>query len=99
MPESEDCEYLFSSINQQNDNYSAHISPNPANEYIEVHCEFQKVNLMELYDITGRLTKTVNIENPNKNEIIVSELNAGIYFAVLRNKQEIFTVEKFVKTD
>ena len=99
MPESDDCEYLFSSINHQKSNYSAQIFPNPASEYIEVHCDFQEINLMELYDITGRLAKTVNIENPNKNPIDVSMLKAGIYFAVLRNRQEILAVEKFFKTD
>ena len=75
------------------------IYPNPASERIEDHCEFQGTKVLELYDISGRLTTSIDLENRKNSAINILDLKAGIYFAVLRSEQDILAVEKLFKTD
>lgn len=63
------------------DNNSFNIHPVPANETINVSFENEVENLsMFLYDMTGKLLKTFNLEKGQKSfSFDISDLSAGIY--------------------
>lgn len=48
------------------------IYPNPASDYVFVNQEFE---MIELYDITGKIV----LKEFNNNKINVSDLNTGLY--------------------
>ncbi len=67
------------------------ISPNPAHSKIVIHSN-EKVESVEVYDISGKLIST----HSNSNEIDVSGLTQGMYFLRMNFGNEIVT-KKFIK--
>ena len=59
---------------------SVALYPNPAKEYVDIRVDNEvNVNLIEVYDVYGKLVNTVNVvENPTR--INVSGLANGMYF-------------------
>ena len=70
-----------------------HIYPNPAQTQVTVVSEQGIVNRIRLYDVYGKLLKTVNV-NANMAEVDVRELCAGVY--VLRVETDSGAVVKRV---
>lgn len=66
-------------------------SPNPAHSKIVIHSN-EKVESVEVYDISGKLIST----HSNSNEIDVSGLTQGMYFLRMNFGNEIVT-KKFIK--
>ena len=85
-------EYLLSSIK---------LYPNPANEYIDVQCTMNDVQLegIEVIDVYGKIVRAFvgsNNHFPLQTRINVSGLDSGIYFVrVTTDKGTV--VKKFVK--
>lgn len=76
------------------------IFPNPASSTITVSCNkpFQSVYMLSIYDLLGKKVKGFVKMVNNKIEIDVSDLQNGIYFLQMDNKQEIIQQEKIVIT-
>ena len=74
------------------------ISPNPASSTISVFCNkpSQLGCVLSVYDLLGRKVKEGIKMINSKIEIDVSDLQSGIYFLQIENKQEIVHQEKVV---
>lgn len=61
------------------------IFPNPASNYLQINSKDEKINLVEIYSISGQLIKTVNLENSNSTVQIYLEekLSSGFYQVVI----------------
>ena len=70
-----------------------HIYPNPTQTQVTVVSEQGIVNRIRLYDVYGKLLRTMNV-NANMAEIDVRELCAGVY--VLRVETDSGAVVKRV---
>jgi hypothetical protein len=81
---------------------SLRVFPNPAKSISVIRYSIPvKGNvLLQLYDISGRLTRT--LVNDNKNAGIYNlilhtkDLSAGVYFIILKTKQKARMIERFV---
>ncbi len=69
------------------------LTPNPATNIIEISLltSFQTVEL-NIYDLTGKLLRTQDLNGTETNQVNISALTSGMYFASIGNK----TI-KFVK--
>jgi hypothetical protein len=81
-----------------------HIAPNPAQNQLNLMIENQDEQEMgiKLYDITGRLVKTVTngqplISGENYMQIDISDLISGIYFVHLTSSNGYQSSMKFIK--
>ena len=77
------------------DNNAIIAFPNPAKNSISFSSTKSEIKLVNIYDITGKLV-FVNM-NSNFNNISVSELNNGIYFAKVGLENGAIETVKFVK--
>ena len=74
---------------------SVTLFPNPAKEVINVQCTMYNVQLLEVYDVYGKLINTVNVvDNPTR--INVSGLADGMYFVRVTTEKGVVT-KSFVK--
>jgi len=66
--------------NNTNNNYNIEVFPNPAKDIIRVH-NYNDIIIhqIEIYDITGRLRKSVHNIMPQQNLIHLSPLSSGVY--------------------
>ena len=85
-------EYLLNSIK---------LYPNPANEYVDVQCTMNNVQLkgVEVIDIYGKVVRTVvgaNNYSPLQTCINISGLTGGIYFVRVTTDKGM-VMKKFVK--
>jgi hypothetical protein len=85
-------EYLLSSIK---------LYPNPANEYVNLQCTMNDVQLesVEVIDIYGKVVRTVvgaNNHSPIPTRINISGLAGGIYFVRVTTDKGV-VMKKFVK--
>mgnify|MGYP000480584758 CR=1 FL=1 len=63
------------------------IYPNPANDVININfiaLELPVLNI-QIYDMTGKLVKSIIIENMDIQKINVSDLNTGMYIFEFQN--------------
>lgn len=76
------------------------ISPNPSSDYINIVLNKNIDSyLIEIYDLSGSLVKTLYIEEMTSNiELNISELGQGIYSLKLISSEETLS-KKFVKTE
>lgn len=71
------------------------IYPNPSQDFITVKLENSDFSAFTITDMNGRISKQGELANTSK--ISVSELQQGVYFITIKNKQGIETKQKFVK--
>jgi len=69
--------------------------PNPNNGQFTVASEQGTVNRVQIYDVYGKLLKTVEV-NANTAELDVRELSAGMYFVRINTEKGVVT-KSFVK--
>ena len=72
------------------------VYPNPANDYINIQGISIDKEIMDIYNINNQLIKSINFSQTNSNQINISDLKPGIYFALLRNSSTSNTF-KFIK--
>ena len=70
--------------------------PNPAGEFISLNLNGIQADKMEIYDITGKLLSTNNI-NSELTKVFTGNLKSGIYLLKFYNKSQIVTILRFVK--
>ncbi|WP_313091619.1 T9SS type A sorting domain-containing protein [Chryseobacterium flavum] len=73
------------------DQNKALVYPNPARDYLKISV-LHKIDLVEMYDASGKKTETVI----NGNNIDVRGLNKGLYMIHIKSGNKNFT-EKFIK--
>jgi hypothetical protein len=84
-------EYLLSSIK---------LYPNPANEYVNLQCTMNDVQLesVEVIDVYGKVARTIvgTDSSPLQTRINISGLAGGIYFVRVTTDKGM-VIKKFVK--
>lgn len=71
---------------------SLNIYPNPVEDFLVINNIFDRPQKIEIYSITGRILKSINLDSAN-NEVDVSSLNPGVYIL----KTDDFKTHKFIK--
>ena len=72
------------------------MSPNPANQFIELNFSDEDHLDYSIYSVQGKLIFGGSILNGQK--INIDHLSTGHYFIQVKNKQGIYT-ERFIKQD
>lgn len=78
---------------------SAQVYPNPAANELTVMLNLEKGEkaVLELFDMTGRLIRTEQLNNPSSMQVIsVSELPEGVYFCKIRSASVMLAEQKIV---
>lgn len=76
---------IASSLTEIN-NTDFKISPNPANNFIEIKTEFTGDFAVKLIDISGKVLTTTQQSNHQFTRLDVSTFDKGIYFLIVYNK-------------
>jgi hypothetical protein len=86
---------VLSIDNEKKTNDLLNVYPNPVNDLLSISGNFGVLNdlSVEIYDTTGRLIKSAN-----DAQIIVEELNAGIYIVKINLVNGEVVTRKFVKS-
>ena len=79
-------------LHEMDQNHS--IYPNPSKERISIQVDDQNFCEAKILDITGKTVETVHFRNDISMDI--SQLNTGIYFLLVTNRQLRF-VQKLIK--
>ena len=90
--------YSTSINDNQLDETKIMVSPNPSNDYFNIHFanpENRKYNLY-IYNSKEQLVKKYEEINSNEIKIESENLEAGIYFLQLKNNEEKFRKSKFI---
>lgn len=82
-------------IFDQKSPFSYKMYPNPANISLNLS-NISEVNKIEVYDVTGKLIRTIATEGVENVTIDVTDLNTGVYILNATNKNGVQTT-KFVK--
>ncbi len=70
---------------------SVRVGPNPTTEYLILTDRDDRVNQINIYSLTGRISKSFKVNG--NNEFYVGDLNQGLYFVKLLDKNN-----KVIKT-
>jgi hypothetical protein len=72
------------------------ISPNPANDFINVEMENSIIGIskMEIYDLLGNKVSSNNINTNTTTKISIAGLSMGIYICRISNNGKIYKTEK-----
>jgi minor extracellular serine protease Vpr len=77
-------------------NSDVNITPNPAKDFVNVMLGRYSKGAVTIYDASGKLVKTVNVDN-NSNRIDVSELVRGTYLFTITLNEGTKITKKVVK--
>ena len=61
------------------------IYPNPATDYLYIENNSTNIDIVQLFDVTGRLVKNIKFSEITENKIPLSGLNAGTYILKVDN--------------
>ncbi len=79
------------------DDINLELFPSPASEYLNISYDLNKDAKITLYDLQGKLIKSVDVANNNGNyKMDVSELNAGNYMISVSTKEASY-IKVFTK--
>ena len=72
------------------------VYPNPAQELINIELgDLIGTKIIELYDVTGRIILTEQVNN-NAVQLNISEVNNGIYFIKVINEEKTISIKRVV---
>lgn len=76
--------------------YSIKIFPNPACQYIDIQLKNHLASSIEIYDMVGKMVKSVALNKRNSIRVDISKLEMGLYLAVVKDENGMVqSVEKF----
>lgn len=65
------------------------VYPNPAQDFINIQCdEINSINI-HIYDVSGKLMKTIEINNQQLNTLNISDLQNGLYYLKGVTEEEV----------
>ena len=89
-------QYVFTGINKVSKEGSLNTYPNPGKDVIKVNSD-NALKSLEVYDVSGKLIKKIEMQNSRSRDINISTLNPGVYLLKgLSATGETYT-RKFVK--
>jgi len=71
------------------------VYPNPANDMITISHSSTKISNIQIFDITGKQVKSLNISD-NKQTIDISGLQQGLYLVSLFDDKKIVSQQKLI---
>jgi hypothetical protein len=91
------CDYvnLFNGINENKNDFSISISPNPVNTFLSIRTEGFDIKTSKIV-ITNSLGE-IAITKPYLNQIDFSQLKNGIYFIIISDDFNHILVKKIIK--
>lgn len=93
--QSSSCPYPFcgsSNIENNSNNLSLNLYPNPANEFVNIDIDYL-IDNVQIIDALGKEIKYLNIEN---NRINIKNFKSGVYFLKINSEGKNF-YQKFIK--
>jgi len=75
------------------------VYPNPATDFITVNLSLEQIEKVEIFDLNGRLIKTVNSDLSSSQNIDVSNLQSGLYFITVNTPDASITKKFIIDTD
>lgn len=87
---------MASSIRQTSSFAPIMISPNPAQNDLNIQLENQNFDRIEIIDIQGR-SNSIAVQATNQHQLTISQYPAGIYVLRLFSDDKIQAVQRFVK--
>ncbi len=89
--------YVVTSVVGVEENTSSKISayPNPVADILTIDLGDAKANYINILDMSGRIVKTINVNN-QKEIIQVSDFDNGVYFYQVVSEGAIVKTEKFI---
>ena len=93
--QSSSCPYPFcgsSNIENNSNNLSLNLFPNPANEFVNIEIDYL-IDNVQIIDALGKEIKYLNIEN---NRINIKNFKSGVYFLKINSEGKNF-YQKFIK--
>jgi hypothetical protein len=80
-----------------NEQIISHPFPVPAENFINYIVSDNISDLViELHDITGKMVKTIKVNNTGLLQISVSDLNSGIYFAEVKSGNRVIRTNRII---
>jgi hypothetical protein len=73
------------------------ITPNPVEDNLSINSNMPIPGDIDIYDVTGRICKSIKSNNQEKINIDVRDLGKGIYFIKISTQHNIIS-SKFVKS-
>jgi len=84
-------------IAEQNTN-QLKIYPNPAKQYANISLPFStnKNSIIKLFDVSGKIVKTITTEGASEIRINISDLSNGVYHVIVENNSKILSKNKLI---
>ena len=84
-------------IAEQNTN-QLKIYPNPAKQYANISLPFStnKNSIIKLFDVSGKIVKTITTEGASEIRINISDLSNGVYHIIVENNSKILSKNKLI---
>lgn len=92
------CTFLDVGIKQFTNNNTIGVFPNPTNQILNIEYDFLiAITTVEVRNIFGQKIKEKTVNNLNKNfQIETADLDEGVYFLSLKDKENVISVVKFL---
>ncbi len=78
---------------------SLSVHPNPAGDMVQIQISdgVSSANMIEIFDITGKVIRRVSADYRNNLSLDVSDLGAGVYYVRLESRNKTVSVQKMLK--
>ncbi len=73
------------------------IYPNPIIDFAYINLNGQIANLIQIFDVQGKLILEADLGDLNHTTINLSKLESGIYFSKIINQNKLVSINKFIK--
>ena len=84
-------------VNQVTEKVNFTVSPNPASSVVSVNSSVNtSINAIEMFDLNGRMVKSVKVDNLSNTSVNIADLATGVYMMKITSETGIAT-KKIIK--
>lgn len=72
--------------------------PNPATDFVQINLkkDSEKIKTIVIYDVVGKIVKTINDINSSEIKVTTSDFSKGLYLIEISNEENVKLVKKLV---
>ena len=72
--------------------------PNPASDFVQINLknDSEKIKTIVIYDVVGKVVKTINDINSSEIKVTTSDFSKGLYLIEISNEENVKLVKKLV---